>query len=112
MQDTPLNGPALDEALARLDGWVLAADHGHIARSWTFDSFATAMAFWSQVAALAEQHDHHPECLSMYTHIRIRLWTHDAGGLTHKDMELAADIDALLADKFPNQLQGTTQSQH
>lgn len=104
MQDTRLSSPALDDAVARLDGWTLAVDHGHIARSWTFDSFATAMAFWSQVAALAEQHDHHPECLSLYTQIRLRLWTHDAGGLTRKDMALAADIDALVAGAFSNKL--------
>ena len=104
MHDTRLNGTALDEALAGLDGWTLAADHGHIARSWTFDSFATAMAFWNQVAALAEQHDHHPECLSLYTQIRLRLWTHDAGGLTHKDVTLAKDIDALVLGEFSNKL--------
>ena len=104
MQDTRLSSPALDDAVARLDGWTLAVDHGHITRSWNFDSFATAMAFWRQVAALAEQHDHHPECLSLYTHIRLRLWTHDAGGLTRKDMALAADIDALVAGAFSNKL--------
>jgi 4a-hydroxytetrahydrobiopterin dehydratase len=104
MQYTRLNGPALDAALSELDGWTVAADHGHIARSWTFDSFATAMAFWAKVAMLADQQDHHPECLSLYTHIRIRLWTHDAGGLTHKDMTLAKAIDALLTGEFSNKL--------
>jgi 4a-hydroxytetrahydrobiopterin dehydratase len=56
------------------------------------------------VAMLADQQDHHPECLSLYTHIRIRLWTHDAGGLTHKDMTLAKAIDALVTGEFSSKL--------
>ena len=109
MQEIRLSGPALQQALANLTDWSMAPDQGHIARSWTFDSFQTAMAFWAEVAALAERHDHHPECLSTYTHLRIRLWTHDAGGLTHKDMALAADIEQVLAKGFAARLHKAAQ---
>lgn len=106
MHNTRLSGPALAQALSGLQGWTLAPEPDHIAQTWTFDSFQTAMDFWAQVAALAERHDHHPECLSTYTHLRIRLWTHDAGGLTLKDVQLASDIDQLLAKDFASRLQG------
>ena len=52
------------------------------------------------MADIADRLDHHPELLSIYTIIRIRLSTHDASGLTHKDFELAAEIDSLYKSQF------------
>jgi 4a-hydroxytetrahydrobiopterin dehydratase len=70
-------------------------DTAHIRKEWVLDSFQTAIRFIVQVGALAEAADHHPELLSAYTKIVIRLTTHDANGLTHKDFELAKQIDSM-----------------
>jgi 4a-hydroxytetrahydrobiopterin dehydratase len=59
-----------------------------------------AIAFLVKVSELAEIQNHHPEILSTYTCLRIKLWTHDAQGLTHKDFELAEAIDRLFAQQF------------
>lgn len=83
------------QGLNTLDGWVLDADPSHICKAWRFDSFRAAMDFFVAVGELAEQLDHHPEVLSNYTHVRIRLTTHDAHGLTDQDFELAMRIDQL-----------------
>jgi 4a-hydroxytetrahydrobiopterin dehydratase len=74
---------------------VHETDTAHIRKEWVFDSFQTAMRFIVQVGELAEAADHHPELLSVYTKIVIRLSTHDAKGLTHKDFDLARQIDGL-----------------
>jgi 4a-hydroxytetrahydrobiopterin dehydratase len=105
MQDKKLNGLELQQALAQLDGWALDAALPCIVKSWEFDAFKTAVRFFDQVAELAELHDHHPECLSVYTRMQIRLWTHDAGGLTAKDVALAQAIDQGVAKDFANHLQ-------
>ena len=61
-----------------------------------FKNFADAFAFMSDVAALAEKHDHHPEWSNVYNRVTIRLTTHDAGNqVTHKDRKLAEAIEAL-----------------
>lgn len=86
------------------DGWALDLAQPCIAKSWEFDSFRSAVRFFDQVSELAEEHDHHPECLSIYTRMQIRLWTHDAGGLTAKDWALAQAIDQLVAKDFANTL--------
>jgi len=83
------------QGMQGMDGWVLAQDKSFIQKEWDFDSFPTAMAFFASVGKLAEEADHHPECLSSHTQMRIRLWTHDAKGLTKKDFQLAQQIDDL-----------------
>ena len=108
MQDKKLDGLELQQALAQLDGWTWDAAQPCIAKSWEFDVFKTAVRFFDQVAQLAELHDHHPECLSVHTHLQIRLWTHDAGGLTAKDVALAQAIDQGVAKDFANQLKTPT----
>jgi 4a-hydroxytetrahydrobiopterin dehydratase len=89
----PLSNTYLTQALQQLDGWVHEIETAHIRKEWVFDSFQTAMRFFVQVGELAEAADHHPELLSVYTKIVIRLTTHDANGLTHKDFDLAKQID-------------------
>ena len=89
----PLSNTDITLALQQLDGWVHEPDTAHIRKEWVLDSFQTAIRFIVQVGALAEAADHHPELLSAYTKIVIRLTTHDANGLTHKDFELAKQID-------------------
>lgn len=92
---TPLSNTDITLALQQLDGWMHEPDTAHIRKEWVLDSFQTAIRFIVQVGALAEAADHHPELLSAYTKIVIRLTTHDANGLTHKDFELAKQIDSM-----------------
>ena len=88
-----MNSADIAHEMTSLDGWSLDQDKPCIHKEWVFDSFPTAMAFFAAVGVLAESADHHPECLSSFTHFRIRLWTHDAQGLTMKDFQLARQID-------------------
>ncbi len=96
----PLSNTEISQALLLLDGWVHETDTAHIRKEWVFDSFQTAIRFIVQVGALAEAADHHPELLSVYTKIVIRLTTHDANGLTHKDFDLVKQIDCMAKQSF------------
>jgi len=87
----------IDRQLQRLRGWAFDASPPSIHKTWTFDSFESVVKFFNQVAQLAIAHDHHPEVWSSHTRLRIRLWTHDASGLTDKDFALAEAIDQLAA---------------
>lgn len=95
-----LNPIEINAELKQLHQWALDADSMNISKAWNFVSFQNAMTFLSKVGDLAAQHDHHPEFLATYTNVRIRLTTHDALGLTHKDFELARGIDQLINHAF------------
>lgn len=82
------------EAAKNLDGWELL-DH-RIAKTFVFSNFVEAFGFMSSVAILAERANHHPEWSNVYKKVNIELTTHEAGGLTKKDISLAKEIDALL----------------
>ncbi|ESZ06247.1 4a-hydroxytetrahydrobiopterin dehydratase [Mesorhizobium sp. L48C026A00] len=84
-----LGREAVAEALAGLDGWSLAEDGGSITRSFTFSDFSEAFAFMTRVALAAETIDHHPDWSNVYNTVNVTLNTHDAGGLTALDLELA-----------------------
>jgi 4a-hydroxytetrahydrobiopterin dehydratase len=90
-----LSSAAVDEALTRLNGWTLGSDGGSIARTFEFRNFSEAFAFMTRVALAAEKMDHHPDWSNVYKTVHIRLNTHDAGGLTALDIELAGEIDRL-----------------
>ena len=77
-----------------LPKWTVA--DGKLRRSLKFADFSAAWAFMSRVALLAEKQDHHPEWTNVYHRVDIALHTHDAGGLTARDVTLAKAIDALL----------------
>lgn len=79
---------------AELPGWTL--DGEHLRRSFRFRDFSEAFAFMTRVALLAEKHDHHPEWSNVWNRVEIGLSTHDAGGLSARDVALAKAIDALL----------------
>ena len=79
-------------ALARLPGWQRAGRA--IARTYRFDDFRGALAFVNRVGELAERQQHHPDIDIRYNEVTLRVWTHDAGGLTERDFQLAAGIDA------------------
>ena len=83
------------EGLARLPGWARASDPtDRIVREFQFADFVAALGFIAEVGALAERANHHPEITNLYGHVRIALWTHDAGGLTARDLRLAEAISA------------------
>ena len=88
-----LDERALAEALRGLAGWT-RADRA-IAKSWRFRDFKEAMFFVNGVAALAERAGHHPDIDVRYNQVTLTLWTHDAGGVTGKDVALARSVDGL-----------------
>jgi 4a-hydroxytetrahydrobiopterin dehydratase len=88
-----LAGPARAQALAALDGWAELPGRDAIAKSFKFVDFSAAFAFMARVALKAEKMDHHPEWFNVYNKVDIVLSTHDAGGLTARDIELAKFID-------------------
>ena len=81
--------------LAGLDGWAEVSGRDAISKSYTFADFAAAWDFMSQVAVKAERMDHHPEWFNVYNKVDVTLSTHDAGGVTGKDVELATFMDAV-----------------
>ena len=82
--------------LARLPEWRYEAENRAIHRDFKFGTFSEAFAFMTRLALAAEKAGHHPDWSNVYNKVSISLSTHDAGGLTEKDLDLAAAIDALL----------------
>ncbi|HVJ52791.1 MAG TPA: 4a-hydroxytetrahydrobiopterin dehydratase [Aliidongia sp.] len=82
------------KALDELSGWNLVKGRDAIAKSYRFPGFVEAFAFMTRVALLAEKADHHPEWSNVYNKVEILLTTHDAGGLSKRDVALAKAIDA------------------
>ncbi len=82
--------------LAALPGWTVVREGAAIQRTYQFKDFSEAFAFMTRVALLAEQADHHPEWFNVYNRVEITLTTHDAGGLSLRDVNMATRIDALL----------------
>ncbi len=91
-----LQGDDLEKALENLPNWVRIDDRDGIARRFKFSNFVQAFGFMSQVALLAEKQNHHPEWSNVYSEVDIFLTTHDEGGLSQKDIDLALAIDRLL----------------
>lgn len=87
------------EALAGLPGWQLDADGAAITRRFSLGDFVAAFGFMAQVAILAEKAGHHPDWSNSYNKVTISLSTHDAGGITQKDIDLAGQISKLAADQ-------------
>ena len=85
-------------ALASLPLWSELADRDAIRRSIRFKDFNAAFAFMTRVAMMAEKLDHHPEWFNVYNRVEITLSTHDAGGLSERDVALARFIDAVAPD--------------
>jgi len=90
-----LSPSEIDERLPTVPGWELDGDT--LRRELRFDDFVGAFGFMASVALLAERRDHHPDWSNVYDRVRIALSTHDAGGLTERDFDLARAISALVA---------------
>ena len=84
-----------DGALGGLPGWSFDADRNGIAKCFTFADFGEAFAFMTRIALEAEKADHHPEWSNVWNRVDILLSTHSDGGVTAKDVALAAKIEAI-----------------
>ncbi|MBV9458063.1 MAG: 4a-hydroxytetrahydrobiopterin dehydratase [Bradyrhizobium sp.] len=90
-----LTGEARKSALAELPGWTEVGGHEAIAKTFVFRDFNEAFGFMSRAALVAEKSDHHPEWRNVYKTVEVELSTHDAGGVTAKDIELAKAMNAI-----------------
>jgi len=90
-----LTGKARSDALATLKGWAEVAGRDAITKKFQFADFTQAWGFMTRVALAAEKADHHPEWSNVYNRVEIVLSTHDAGGLSGKDIDLAKFIDSV-----------------
>ncbi|MDT0575945.1 4a-hydroxytetrahydrobiopterin dehydratase [Croceicoccus sp. F390] len=94
----PLEKPALHDALAKLPLWTHDADRQALYRKIVFTDFAEALAAMVRIGFAAEQADHHPEWANVYNRLEIWLTTHDAGGVSTRDIKLAQQIDATIGE--------------
>ncbi len=97
MARPPLSADAAREALSGVPDWTLSADGKAIERKFKFADFSAAFAFMTRGALAAEKLDHHPEWSNVYNRVEVRLTTHDAGGLTELDFQLAKLMDKAAA---------------
>jgi 4a-hydroxytetrahydrobiopterin dehydratase len=86
-----LSREEVEKQLKNLGCWQL--EKNAIVREFQFASFRESLAFVNAIGAHAEQVDHHPDIDIRYNRVYLRLWTHDAGGLTHRDVDFAAQIN-------------------
>ncbi len=90
MTDSPTLTPELISA-----GWVLSPDTKAISKTFRFRGFRDAIAWMTRVAFEAEHLNHHPDWSNVYNRVEVRLTTHDAGGLTAKDIDLAQRMEKI-----------------
>jgi 4a-hydroxytetrahydrobiopterin dehydratase len=86
-----LTGDALIAAVATLDGWTVV--DGKLHKEFEFKDFVEAFRFMAAAALCAERSNHHPEWFNVYNTVRVDLSTHDAGGITAWDVQLAEEFD-------------------
>jgi 4a-hydroxytetrahydrobiopterin dehydratase len=92
-----LTGEERRAALARLPAWREVEGRDAIARDFAFADFSAAFGFMARAALAAEKLDHHPEWTNVYGRVSVTLTSHDAGGLTARDIRLAEALDRLAA---------------
>jgi 4a-hydroxytetrahydrobiopterin dehydratase len=90
-----LTGAARTAAIGKLDGWTEVAGRDAIGKKFTFKDFNEAFGFMARAALIAEKLDHHPEWFNVYNRVEVTLATHDAGGVTERDVKLAQEMDRL-----------------
>ncbi len=93
-----LDQKALSRALADLPGWAAAPDGKSISRTFEFRDFSEAFAFMTRSALAAEKLDHHPDWSNTYKTVAVALSTHDRGGVTKLDVELARQMNSYAPD--------------
>jgi 4a-hydroxytetrahydrobiopterin dehydratase len=82
------------------EGWTLEDSGKALLRTYTFKDFNEAFGFLTRVALYAERMDHHPEIRNVWNRVEFRLWTHDSGGITARDEELAHAINEIGTTSF------------
>jgi 4a-hydroxytetrahydrobiopterin dehydratase len=90
-----LTGSTRRSALAKLDGWSEVEGRDAITKKFAFKDFNEAFGFMARAALIAEKLDHHPEWFNVYNKVEVTLATHDAGGVTERDVNLAEAMDRL-----------------
>lgn len=98
MPATRLSAEQIDRELEGLPGWSAAG--GRLEREYRFRDFVEAFAFMTAAALRVQEMDHHPEWSNVYGTVRVGLVTHDAGGVTARDVELARKMEAI-ATRWP-----------
>lgn len=91
----PLSEDQLIDALASVPGW--SGDHDRISRAFRFGTFAEAFGFMAECAIHAEKLNHHPEWSNVYNRVDVELTTHDAGGVSALDFDLATKMNEIAA---------------
>ena len=93
MPTSPFSAAEIQQCLGELSGWSLK--QGKLYRQFEFENFVEAFGFMTRVALLAEKMNHHPEWSNVYNRVEIFLTTHDAGGISERDFELAKQVSQL-----------------
>jgi 4a-hydroxytetrahydrobiopterin dehydratase len=88
-----LTDEEINDQLTIVEDWIL--DDNAIKKEWIFQDFSEAMDFLNIIAVICEKHNHHPEIFNVYNRVTLRFNTHDVGGLTEKDFNIARDIDKI-----------------
>ncbi len=91
---SPMAGEELEKMKSQLSGWEVVNGH-HLAKTFAFPDFKTALDFVNRVGAIAEAEGHHPDLCLSWGKVEITTWTHKVDGLTESDFILAAKIDEL-----------------
>jgi 4a-hydroxytetrahydrobiopterin dehydratase len=97
MANTRLDTDEIARRLAQLPGWTV--EGGKLHREYRFADFVEAFGAMTRIALVAERMNHHPEWFNVWNTVRVDLTTHDAGGITAKDFELAAAMEGIAAGK-------------
>jgi 4a-hydroxytetrahydrobiopterin dehydratase len=92
-----LDDAARKAMAARLPGWRLVDGRDAIAKTFKFADFSAAFGFMARAALAAERMNHHPEWFNVWNRVEVTLSTHDAGGLTERDVKLAEAMDRIAA---------------
>jgi len=90
----PLAGDELEKMKAQVLGWDVVDGH-HLAKTYRFPDFVSALAFVNKVGAVAEEEGHHPDVYLSWGKVELKIWTHKINGLTESDFILAAKSDGL-----------------
>ena len=93
MTITKATGPEIQKAIVELQSWCVEEDKLH--REYRFRDFVQAFGFMAQVALLAERAAHHPEWFNVYSRVVVDLTTHEAQGITQKDLDLAREMEQI-----------------
>ena len=90
-----LSDPQIETELKNLDGWKHDQSQNAITKTFKFKNFSQAWGFMSRIALIAEKMDHHPQWSNTYNSVEIALTTHDADGISSRDIKMASAIEKL-----------------